>query len=141
MFFTLVVIGFIIQHLFPLNLMFHSWSGRLLVGMPIFIISGLNAGSALTVMRRSKTSVTFNCPTTKFITAGPFRYTRNPLYLSLLLLMVCVAVGANSGWHLLAAAILFRFLDFAVVRREEHYLEGIFGDEYRQYKGRVRRWL
>lgn len=140
-FFALILIGFIAKWLFPLNLMFHKWSTRLLIVIPLFIASGLIAFNALVIMKKNKTAINFNNPTTKFIVEGPFRFTRNPLYLSLLIVMGCIAVSANSAWHLIALIILFLFFNFGVVAREERYLENSFGEEYIQYKNRVRRWI
>jgi len=92
-------------------------------------------------MKKSKTAITYHNPTTLIITAGPFRFTRNPLYLSLLLVMAGIAVMANSTWHLLALIILFLIFNFNVVEREERYLQKKFGKEYIQYKKGVRRWI
>ena len=139
-FFALIFIGFIAQWLFPINLMFHKWSTRFLIGIPLFIASGLIAINASIIMKKNKTAINFNNPTTKFITEGSFRFTRNPLYLSLLLVMSCIVIIANSAWHLIAFILLFLFFNF-VVAREEQYLESSFGEEYIQYKNRVRRWV
>ncbi len=140
-FFALILMGFIAQWLSPLNLMFYKWSTRLLIVFPIFIASGLIATNAIMIMKKNKTAINFNNSTTKFIIEGSFRFTRNPLYLSLLLVMGCIVVGANSAWHLFAFVFLFLFFNFGVVAREEQYLENIFGEEYIQYKNRVRRWI
>ena len=139
-FFALIFVGFIAQWLFPINLMFHKWSTRLLIGIPLFIASGLIAINASIIMKKNKTAINFNNPTTKFITEGSFRFTRNPLYLSLLLVMGCIVIIANSAWHLIAFILLFLFFNF-VVAHEEQYLESSFGEEYIQYKNRVRRWV
>jgi len=140
-FFALILIGLIAQWLFPFNFIFYKWSVRLLIGIPLFIASGLIAINALIIMKKNKTTINFNNPTTKFIIKGSFRFTRNPLYLSLLLLMGCIAIIADSAWHLIASILLFLFFNFGVVLREEQYLEKIFGEEYIRYKNSVRRWI
>jgi protein-S-isoprenylcysteine O-methyltransferase Ste14 len=140
-FFALILIGFIAQWLYPFNLMFHAWPTRLIIGIPLFTASGLIAINALLIMKKNKTAISFNNPTTKFITEGSFRFTRNPLYLSLLLVMGSIVIIANSTWHLIALILLFLFFNFSVVAREEQYLENCFGEEYTQYKKRVRRWI
>jgi len=141
LFFTLVLIGFIAKWLFPFNLIFHTWPARLIIGMPLFTLSGLIAISALIIMKKNKTAINFKNPTTKFIIEGPFRFSRNPLYFSLLLVMGSIAVIANSAWHLISLAILFLVFNFGIVAREEHYLENTFGEKYSQYKNKVRRWI
>lgn len=140
-FFSLVLLSFTAQWLYPISLIFHSWPSRLIVGMPLCAASGLIALNGLLIMNKNKTAIGFNKPTTKFITQGPFRFTRNPLYLSLLLLMGSFVIFANSGWHIIALMLLFLFFRFSVVAREEQYLENCFGEEYIQYKKRVRRWI
>ena len=141
LFFTLVLIGFIAKWLLPFDLIFHIWPTRLIIGMPLFIVSGLIAINALIIMKKNKTAISYNNPTTKFIIEGPFRFTRNPLYLSLLLVMGSITVIANSGWHLITLVLLFLIFNFGVVAREEHYLENSLGEEYIQYKNKVRRWI
>ena len=140
-FFALILIGFIAQWLFPLRLVFHELTTRLLIVLPLFVASGVIAINALMIMKKNKTAINFKNPTTKFIAEGSFRFTRNPLYLSLLIVMCCIVVGANSAWHLIAFIVLFLFFNFGVVVREEQYLEIIFGEQYKQYKNRVRRWM
>jgi protein-S-isoprenylcysteine O-methyltransferase Ste14 len=140
-FFALILMGFLAQGLFCFKLMFHTWSARLIIGSPLVIASGLIAMSALIIMKKNKTTINYNNPTTKFITEGPFRFTRNPLYLSLLLVMGSICVFVNSAWHFIALVLLFLIFNFGVVAREEQYLENSFGEEYIQYKNRIRRWV
>ena len=139
-FFALILIGFIAQWLYPFSLMLHTWLIRLIIGIPLLVVSGLIAINALLIMKKNKTAINFNNPTTKFIIEGSFRFTRNPLYLSLLLIMGSIAVIVNSAWHLIALIMLFLFFNFVVVR-EEQYLGKSFGEEYILYKNKVRRWI
>lgn len=141
LFFALILIGFIAQVLFPFNLMFHRWILRFIFGIPLFVASAYIAINALIVMKKYKTAINYNHPTTKFIIEGSFQFTRNPLYLSLLLVMGSIAIFANSAWHLIALLLLFLIFNFGVVLREEKYLESTYGEEYIQYKNRVRRWV
>jgi protein-S-isoprenylcysteine O-methyltransferase Ste14 len=141
LFFALIIIGFAAQWLSPVSLIFYEWPSRLIVGLPIFVASGLIAINALIIMKKHKTAINFNNPTTRFVTEGTFCFTRNPLYLALLFVMISIAVFANSAWHIIAFILLFVFFNFGVVTREEQYLEKSFGDEYIKYKQRVRRWI
>ncbi len=140
-FFVSILISFIIQKLVPTNLVFYNWSTRVILVIPIFIISGLMAADSLLMMKRYKTAVTYNKPATRFISERSFRFTRNPLYLSLLLLFVTVVIISNSVWYFIALILLFLFFNIVVVPREENYLEKCFGKDYIQYKKRVRRWI
>jgi protein-S-isoprenylcysteine O-methyltransferase Ste14 len=80
-------------------------------------------------------------PTTALVFTGPYRFTRNPMYLGLALLQVGLAMVTNALWPLLTLAPVVVAVRRLVIDREERYLEAKFGEEYRAYKARVRRWL
>jgi protein-S-isoprenylcysteine O-methyltransferase Ste14 len=140
-FFTFLFIGFIAHWVFPINFIINKWSIRLFIGIPISILSGLIALNAFKIMKENDTDINYNKPTTKIIIKGSFLFTRNPLFLSLLLAFGSIAVFANSVWLLALLVSLFIIFNFGVVVREEHYLEECFGEEYIQYKKKVRRWI
>lgn len=72
---------------------------------------------------------------------GVYRLTRNPIYLSMAVLLAGIAVLARSGWHLVMLAIFLLVINGTQIPREERYLEARFGDSYREYARNVRRWL
>jgi len=74
-------------------------------------------------------------------TSGPFRFSRNPIYLGDWLILVGVSLLLSTFWPLLFAPLIWIMLRFGVIRHEEAHLEAKFGDAYRGYKTRVRRWL
>jgi protein-S-isoprenylcysteine O-methyltransferase Ste14 len=80
-------------------------------------------------------------PTTAIVFTGPYRFTRNPMYLGLALLQAGLAMVTNSLWPLLTLAPVIVAVRRLVIDREERYLEAKFGEEYRAYKARVRRWV
>jgi protein-S-isoprenylcysteine O-methyltransferase Ste14 len=80
-------------------------------------------------------------PTTALVMEGPYRFTRNPMYLGLLMLYAGVACWFGLVWPLLLAPGLVWIVAAWVIGREERYLKRKFGQEYRQYRARVRRWL
>ena len=75
------------------------------------------------------------------MTGGPFRYSRNPLYLGLTLLYAGVALLIPSTWPLILLVPVLLVMRWGVIAREERYLAGKFGEPYRTYLTRVRRWL
>jgi protein-S-isoprenylcysteine O-methyltransferase Ste14 len=91
--------------------------------------------------RRKGTSMLPARRSRALITGGPFRVTRNPLYLGLVLLYAGVCLAAGAGWPLLFLPIVVALLHWIVIRPEEAYLESRFGDDYRAYRARVRRWV
>jgi len=75
------------------------------------------------------------------VQSGPYRLSRNPIYLAFSILVLGLACWLNSLWLLATLAAAVSLMAFVVIPREEHYLERRFGAEYLGYKARVRRWL
>jgi protein-S-isoprenylcysteine O-methyltransferase Ste14 len=80
-------------------------------------------------------------PTARLVFSGPYRYSRNPDYIGQALVYVGVALVANSWWPLFILPVVVFVVQRFVIEREERYLEAKFGQEYREYRARVRRWL
>lgn len=74
------------------------------------------------------------------ITSGPFRFSRNPIYVAFTLIVLGVALATASWWPLITLPLALLVIT-SVIRGEETRLTRIFGDEYREYRRRVRRWL
>jgi len=87
------------------------------------------------------TNVPPTLPTTALVVDGIYRRTRNPLYLGMTLVYLGLGVAAGSLWAIGLVAPLLWVINVGVVKREERYLERKFGDAYRDYKARVRRWI
>ncbi len=87
------------------------------------------------------TNVNPTLPTTSIVTTGPYRFTRNPLYLGLTMIYLGLTLAINTWWSLLLLVPVLFVMHFDVVLREERYLERKFGDTYRQYRAHVRRYL
>ncbi len=105
-------------------------------------------GAAVTVLVtawvqffRARTSVLHNQPSSHIIRDGIFRFSRNPIYVSALLLQLGIALLMNNLWIVLLVPVTKLVLDRYVIAREEAYLERAFGDVYASYKRDVRRWL
>ncbi len=105
------------------------------------VLSAALGVTGLRALRRAGTSQNPRRPTTALVITGPFRISRNPLYLSFLCLYVGIAIFVNGLWPLLLAVPLVAVLRSGVIGPEERYLERKFGDEYRRYRSQVRRWL
>jgi protein-S-isoprenylcysteine O-methyltransferase Ste14 len=137
-----LVLGFALDRLLPLPLAFPggSWvfaatgGGLLLIGVAI-MAAGIRNFS------RAATPVPSNQPVRALVTTGIHRWSRNPMYVGMSLLYAGIGIAARSPWVLVLALPLAIILRYGVVAREEAYLERRFGDAYRDYKARVRRWL
>ena len=140
-FFALLGIGFLLDYLVPLKLYSGLWLARIIGGGILFLISGSLALAAFWVLINNKTPFDPSKPTVVIVWDGPFRISRNPMYLSLLILLLGVAVLTGSIWMFLAIPPLFIIFDIGVVQPEEDSLEQKFGEEYLAYKSKVRRWL
>ncbi|MEQ8395366.1 isoprenylcysteine carboxylmethyltransferase family protein [Thalassobaculum sp.] len=93
------------------------------------------------LFRRAGTNVPTHKPVTAVVTDGPYRFSRNPIYVALTALSVGVALWVNSAWMLGMLLPTFVIMNIGVIDREEAYLAAKFGDTYLSYKARVRRWL
>lgn len=78
---------------------------------------------------------------TALVTDGPYRFTRNPMYLGMAALYAGIALGTGLLWALALLPIVLAVIQVAVIRREEAYLERLFGNPYRDYRAKVRRWI
>jgi protein-S-isoprenylcysteine O-methyltransferase Ste14 len=137
-----LVLGFALDRLLPLPLSFPALSlvrwtaggGLIAVGLAI-MVAGIRNFS------RAATPVPSNRPVRALVTTGIHGWSRNPIYVGMFLLYAGIGVAARSPWVLVLALPLVIILRYGVVAREEAYLEQRFGDAYREYKARVRRWL
>lgn len=131
--------GFLLQWIVPRPIMQSNaryWLGGILLAAGIFL-----AMWGRRVMERAGTNVNPTLPSTALVATGPFLFSRNPLYVALTLMYVGLALLANALWVLVLIVPVLVVLHYGVVRREERYLETKFGDAYREYRSRVRRYL
>lgn len=91
--------------------------------------------------RAAGTPVPARKTTTVIVRTGPYRFSRNPIYLAFSLLQLGIAIWVNSLWLLATLVGAVALIHYVVIPREEQYLERRFGAEYLDYKGSVRRWL
>lgn len=112
-----------------------------LVGASLALWAGVQAAWASRTMHRAGTNVNPGKPAIAIVAAGPYRYTRNPMYLSLCLLLLGLGLLLNGVLPVLFVVPLALTLHFGVIKREERYLAAKFGETYLAYQRRVRRWL
>ncbi|MDV2996844.1 MAG: hypothetical protein N4J56_006549 [Chroococcidiopsis sp. SAG 2025] len=132
-----------------LGLLLHfAWSLRLVsraaslpLGGAVVLVAVALFLLAVHTFRTAGTPVPGNHPTTTIVHAGPYRWSRNPIYLSFSLLQLGVAFWVNSLWLLVTLIPAVALMSFVVIPREERYLESRFPSDYLPYKASVRRWL
>lgn len=106
------------------------------------VAAGLYAGgSAMLAERQARTASDPSAPPSILVTGGPFRVTRNPMYLGMALVLAGVALWRNDMILVAAPVVFVLFVNFTLIPREERQMENLFGDAYRRYKQHVRRWI
>jgi len=145
LFLVALLLGFVSDHLVPLPFPISRigpahWisaviaGSLILIGIGIFAAGIRNFSSAATPVQGTK-------PTRALVTTGIHGWSRNPIYLGMFLVYGGIGIAVRSPWILILALPLAITMRYGVVAREEAYLELRFGDAYRDYKARVRRWL
>jgi protein-S-isoprenylcysteine O-methyltransferase Ste14 len=138
-----ILLGVALQHLWPLAPGFEpSAAVRYALGAVVVLGALLGLGWwSVTLVRRSGQSENPWKPTTEILQRGPFRISRNPMYLQMLVICVGFAIALWNPWILLLTPLAGWLLLRLAILPEEAYLERKFGDAYRDYTRRVRRWL
>jgi protein-S-isoprenylcysteine O-methyltransferase Ste14 len=130
----------VVVHLF-IRLPITKYSICLACGMVFIILAPTLALSALGTMKAAGTNVHPSKPALTLVRGGPFRFTRNPMYLALCIVQIALGFFLNDRITLLFVAPLAFMLHNGVIVREESYLVAKFGEPYLQYKREVRRWI
>lgn len=135
-----IVVGLGLGWLYPLQFVPTSIP-RAWVGGGAFALGLALAVWAMVTIRKAGTQFDIAKPTTAIVDNGPYRFTRNPIYLGLFLGQAGIAIGFDQFWMLAMLPPFYLVIRNGVVAREEAYLERKFGAVYQGYKSRVRRWL
>ena len=142
LFLAALLIGFVADRLLPLPFPIPGIDLiRWIIGGSLSLIGLALAAVGISNFSRAGTPVRSIKPTRALVTTGIHGWTRNPIYLGMFLLYGGIGVAAQSPWIVLLTLPLAITIRYGVVAREEAYLERRFGDAYRGYQGRVRRWL
>ncbi len=134
------LLGQRLQSSLPLPLLLPKTLRTFLSGALLGI--GITTGAlAVREMKSAGTNVQPQQPTTALVVEGPYRFTRNPIYLSMTMVYSGLAILSNALWPLLLLPLPLQLLRRGVIEREEHYLEHKFGERYQRYKESVPRWF
>ena len=134
-----LLLGLVLRAIVPLS--FAPEQSAALIGPIIVVMSFAMFFWAIATMRRSGASIPTGEPTDAIVRTGAYRYSRNPIYVSMVALLIGVGVWGNTLWLIGLAVLAAYLLWLGVISREEGYLEGKFGSDYTSYKSQVRRWL
>jgi protein-S-isoprenylcysteine O-methyltransferase Ste14 len=137
-----LIVGFAVWWFWPVPIVPSEWSIAVLVVGAIATALGLWAMVwAIVIFRRVDTTPVHWKPTTTLAFDGPYRFTRNPMYVGMALVQGGIALLGNALWPLVALIPVIAIIQTQVIAREEAYLEAKFGAPYREFRTRVRRWL
>jgi len=132
-------VGIFIDFIWPLEI--YAESKFLWLGYGLIVVSLIVAGLCFREFKVSSTSIKPDQSTTTIVRKGPYRFSRNPMYICMVLLHFGVALWMNSVWVLLSIVPALLIIAVYVIPREERYLQRKFGKTYLDYKDSVRRWF
>lgn len=135
-----VIVGFALHWLMPLPFLPTDLPAGWL-GAIVFVLALALGVWAIVTMTRAGSNVPTNRPSTTVVETGPYRFTRNPIYLGMFLGQIGLAIALDNLWLLVTLVPFALIIRYGVVAREEAYLGRKFSDVYRGYCSRVRRWL
>jgi protein-S-isoprenylcysteine O-methyltransferase Ste14 len=133
-------LGLLLHYAFALPGLGLPGGGRRAFGIILILAGGGLLAAALRRFRAAGTHVSPTQPATALVVTGIYRFTRNPMYVGLSLVYAGIALLADSLVTLLLLAPLLAVIRYGVIAREERYMEAKFGNAYRDYRARVRRW-
>jgi len=135
------IIGAVLQHALPLHTGNRRLPGVSVAGGVIFGVGATIAAWGLLTFRRARTTTVPGQASSRFVTWGPYRFTRNPMYVGLILAYLGEAGILKQIWPVILLPLTIAYLNWVVIRLEESKLTEVFGEEYNQYRRKVRRWL
>lgn len=134
-----LLLGLLLQRFFPVNPLPRTPSR---IAAAVLLLPGLGLVFwSIWLFLRARTSPLPMRPTTAIVRSGPYRWTRNPMYLGMLLVYIGLALLFDIFWALVLIPLIMTLVARLVIQREERYLEATFGEEYRLYRTQVRRWI
>ena len=143
---TLFVVGFLLALALDRWLLSLRFSASSSPALPLtaWVLIALGMGLlawAMLTFRRARTAIMPFNPASTIVTSGPYRFSRNPMYVGLTLVYLGLSFLVGTVWPIALLPIVLWSLYVLVIRREEQYLGAAFADEYGAYRRRVRRWL
>lgn len=133
-----IVLGVVLNSIWPLPFI---PSALVLAGPVIVFAAVLLFVLSLREFRAAGTSVRGSERTTTIVRTGPYRFSRNPIYLAFVLFLLGLALWLNNLWLLVGLAAFAGVISIVVIPREERFLERNFQPQYSEYKATVRRWI
>jgi|SRR5579862_4350231 len=135
------LLGVIPEHALHRTISPTAASVSTIAGAVLFAVGAVIAGSGLVLFHQAKTTTVPGKLSGKLVTWGPYRFTRNPMYVGLILAYLGEAGLMKQIWPVVLLPLVVAYLNWTVIPLEESKLEEVFSEEYMQYSSRVRRWF
>ena len=129
-------IGWPVSALPTMNAKPVSWSGAI-----VFTVGAIIAGWGLVTFRKARTTTVPGRTSAQLVTWGPYRFSRNPMYVGLVIAYLGEALILRQVWPVALLPLTVAYVNWVVIPLEQRKLEEVFGEEYTLYQARVRRWL
>jgi protein-S-isoprenylcysteine O-methyltransferase Ste14 len=133
------LVGVALEYLVPTRKPSTSWMGA--IGAGLFCAGALFAGWGWVLFRRAGTTRVPGEVSTVLVTTGPYRVSRNPMYVGLAAAYLGEAALQRHGWPVVVLPLVLGYVNWIVIPLEERRLVEVFGQEYNRYRARVRRWI
>lgn len=134
-----IIAGIACGWIWPWSIVPHAYA--LTIGIVLSVVAITSLAALSQAFKRHATPADPTRETTAIANTGPFRFSRNPVYVTFAVLQAAIGFFLNNAWILVLIVPAMAAIQHVVVRREEAYLEVRFGEEYLKYKARVRRWI
>ena len=135
------LIGVGVEYAWPIHVSIEPHRGISAAGGVVFVIGAAIAGWGLLTFRKARTTTVPGRASSRLVTWGPYRFSRNPMYVGLTLAYLGEAGILRQVWPVLLLPFTVAYINWIVIPVEEGKLKEVFGDEYERYRARVRRWV
>ncbi|SOH95404.1 Protein-S-isoprenylcysteine O-methyltransferase Ste14 [Monaibacterium marinum] len=135
------IVALVLQRIAPLGLLEPAGDVQQAVGIAILALALALGLWGVVVFKRAGTNVSPHTPALLIVSSGPYRFSRNPMYIAIELVQLGLGLAVSMEWSIIIAPLALIALHYGVVLREEAYLTEKFGDQYTEYKQQTRRWL
>ncbi len=135
------LVGIVLEHVLHWTISPTTALVSTIAGAVLFALGAVIAGWGLVIFHKAKTTTVPGKLSRELVTRGPYRFTRNPMYVGLLLAYLGEAGLLKQIWPVVLLPFVVAYLNWTVIPLEEAKLEEVFPDEVRKYRLRVRRWF
>lgn len=135
------LVGVGLEHLPPLSVSLEALPGVRVAGGVLFVIGASIAGWGLLTFRKAHTTTVPGKASSRLVTWGPYRWSRNPMYVGLTLAYLGEAGILKQVWPALLLPLIVAYINWVVIPVEEGKMREVFGEEFERYRAKVRRWV